>query len=125
MRFIAISGHGRQPALLDAVNRYPFDVLMTGFNYFDRFNFPDVESELLPRCLEKGVGVLGMKALADGYLYRSWKHAIRYSLSLPIASLVLGINNREILENDLRLAERFKPLTEVEREKLYDEALRS
>ena len=122
VRFIAISGHGRQPVLLDAVDRYPFDLIMTGFNYFDRFNFPDTEGRLLKRCLEKGVGVLAMKAVADGYLYRSWEPAIRYSLSLPVASLVLGMNNREMLERDLKLAESFKPLSEREREELFTTA---
>ena len=122
VRFIAISGHGHQPVLQDAVNRYPFDILMTGFNYLDRFNFPDVESKLLPSSLAKGIGVLGMKSVGDGYLYRSWEPAIRYVLSLPVASLVLGMNSREMLEKDLRLAEKFKPMNDAEREKLFKKA---
>jgi predicted aldo/keto reductase-like oxidoreductase len=94
-------------------------VLLTGFNYLDRFNFPQLEGELLPLCQTKGIGVLGMKALADGFLHRDPKTAIRYALSLPIASLVVGINSREFLEEDLRIVERFSPLTEKEKERLY------
>jgi predicted aldo/keto reductase-like oxidoreductase len=63
-----------------------------------------------------------MKALADGYLHRDPKTAIRYTLSLPIASLVIGINSREYLEEDLRIVEQFKPLADREREKLYRSA---
>lgn len=122
VRFIAISGHGRQPVLKEAVGRYPFDVLMTGFNYFDRFNFPDVETGLIDACRKQGVGLLGMKSLADGYLYRSPERAIRYTLSLPIASLVLGMNNREMLDKDLALAESFTPITEREREEIFASA---
>lgn len=122
VRFIAISGHGRQPVLEEAVKRYPFDVLMTGFNYFDRFNFPATEGSLIAACQERGVGLLGMKSVADGYLYRSWEPAIRYALSLPIASLVLGMNTREMLEKDLALAEKFSPMPEADREKLFETA---
>ena len=36
-----------------------------------------------------------MKAVADGYLHRSPEVGIRYTLSLPIASVVLGIKAEE------------------------------
>ena len=118
-RFVAVSGHGRPAGALHSVQNHPYDVLMTGFNYLDRFNFPQLEGELLPLCQSKGVGVLGMKALADGFLHRDPATAIRYTLSLPITSLVLGINSREYLEQDLRIAERFRPLDNKEKERLY------
>jgi len=121
-RFAAISGHGRPDGLLYSIQNHPYDVLMTGFNYFDRFNFPQGEEQLLPLCGEKGVGVLGMKALADGYLYRNVEQGIRYTLSLPIASLVLGINRLEHLEQDLAIADNFTPMTEEEKEDLYRSA---
>jgi aryl-alcohol dehydrogenase-like predicted oxidoreductase len=121
-RFLAVSGHGRPAGIQYCVGHHAFDVLMTGFNYFDRFNFPQTEEELLPLCLEKGVGMLGMKALGDGYLYRNPEAGIRYALSLPISSLVIGINTREYLEQDLAIAERFQPMSEEEKEALYREA---
>ena len=120
--FVGISGHGRPAGLLHAIEKYPYDVLMTGFNYYDHFNFPQVEDELLPLCIEKGTAVLGMKALADGYLYRNPLEAIRYTLSLPISSLVLGINSRAYLEKDLEIASSFSPMTEEEKAQLYTSA---
>jgi aryl-alcohol dehydrogenase-like predicted oxidoreductase len=121
-RFAAISGHGRPAGILYSVQNHPYDVLMTGFNYLDRFNFPQLEGELLALCQSKGVGILGMKALADGYLHRDPKTAIRYALSLPIASLVVGINSRDFLLEDLRIVERFTPLSEKEKDRLYRSA---
>jgi aryl-alcohol dehydrogenase-like predicted oxidoreductase len=118
VRFAAVSGHGRPAGLLESIRRHVYDVAMTGFNYFDRFNFPQIEGELLPLCRERGTGVLAMKALADGYLADP-EPAIRYALSLPVAALVLGINRREYLEADLAIAERFTPLSEEEKERLY------
>ena len=119
IRFIAISGHGRPHALLNAVHRYRFDLLMTGFNYLDRFNYPAIEGELLPLCAEKGTGVIAMKALGDGYLFRSPEPALRYALSLPVATVVAGINSREMLEMDLAIVSRFSPMTEEEKQELY------
>jgi uncharacterized protein len=119
VRFIGVTGHGRPDALIDAVGRYPFDALMTGFNYFDRFNYPTAEGTLLPLCHERGVGVLAMKSLADGWLYRSVPQAIRYSLSLPVAAVVMGINSRQMLDTDLKVLRSFRALSERDREALF------
>jgi predicted aldo/keto reductase-like oxidoreductase len=40
--------------------------------------------------------------------------ARRYSLSLPITSLVCGIQTKEELRHDIKLAKNFTPLTEEE-----------
>ncbi|HEY9594809.1 MAG TPA: aldo/keto reductase [Spirochaetia bacterium] len=119
LRFIAISGHGRPGALLEAVRRYDFDVLMTIFNYLDRFNFPALENELLPLCIGKGAGVLAMKAFGDGYLHRTPAPALRYTLSLPVTAVVAGINSRQMLKTDLDIVSRFTPMTDTEKEELY------
>ena len=118
-RFVAVSFHGRPDAGLLALERFPFDVLMTGFNYYDRFNYPSVEDRLLPMCMEKGVGVLAMKSLADGWLYRSPKPAIRYTLGLPVTTVVAGINSRHMLETDLRILSSYSPMTEQEKQELF------
>ncbi len=111
LRFIGITGHGRPDALLHAVRLHRFDVLMTGFNYLDRFNFPEIEGELLPACLAAGTGVLAMKPVADGYLYRSAERAFRYALSLPVASVVTGMNTRGLMDADFAAAGSFVPMT--------------
>jgi aryl-alcohol dehydrogenase-like predicted oxidoreductase len=63
-----------------------------------------------------------MKAVADGLLWRSAEVAFRYAWSLPIHSMVAGMDTLEILEQDLALPEAFKPLSEEELERLYAEA---
>ncbi len=121
-RFIGVTGHGRMKTMAEAIDRYPFDVCMTSFNYFDRFNFPYNEEVLLPKALDKGVGMLGMKALADGLLYKTPELGIRYNLSLPITSLLLGMNTEEFLKKDMEIAENFTPLTDEEKEELFRES---
>jgi hypothetical protein len=122
LRFIGITGHGQPDSLIYSVEQYPYDALMCVFNYFDRFNFPKTEGVLLPDCRERGIGVMAMKSLADGYLYRSVENAIRYTLSLPVATVVLGINRIEDLERDLRAAAAFRPMDDAAKDRLYREA---
>jgi predicted aldo/keto reductase-like oxidoreductase len=119
---IGISNHGHPQLMIRALEFYPFDVIMTNFNYYDRFNFPLIEKELLPLALERGVGVVGMKAVADGLLWRSADVAFRYAWSLPIHCMVAGMNTMDILEHDLARAESFEPLSDKEREQLYAKA---
>jgi hypothetical protein len=119
LRFVAISGHGRPDGLLHAVKLHRFDALMTVFNYFDRFNFPTVENDLLPLCRQRGTGLIAMKAFGDGYLYKSPVPAFRYALSMPVATVVAGINSDAMLKADLEMLSRFKPMTDTEKEEVY------
>jgi len=95
---------------------------MTHFNYFDKFNFPKLEDQLLPLVKEKEIGTLCMKPLADGFLWQNVEDAFRYVFSLPVDAVVTGMNNQEMLEMDLKLAEEFEPLTEAEKEELFANA---
>jgi predicted aldo/keto reductase-like oxidoreductase len=121
-RFTGISNHGHPEVLMEALERYPFDVIMTNFNYYDRFNFSLIENELLPMALDRGCGIVGMKALGDGFLWRSTANAFRYAWSLPIHTMAAGMNTLEYLEMDLALAEHFKPMTDQEKEQWFLEA---
>lgn len=122
VRFIGISAHGWADVLIDALKRYPFDVVMHNFNYLDRFNFPSSELELLPLALEKGVGVVGMKAVGDGLLYRSPEAALRYAFGLPIAVMAAGMNTLAFLETDMTAAKAYTPMTATEQEALFRDA---
>jgi predicted aldo/keto reductase-like oxidoreductase len=120
--FIGISCHGYPQLLIRALEVYPFDVIMTNVNYYDRFSFPEIEEELLPMARERGVALVGMKAVADGFLWRSAPIAFRYAWSLPIDVMVAGMNTMALLEADLAWADAFTPLSESEREHLFVEA---
>jgi len=122
VRFIGISNHGSAEVMLQALERYPFDVIMTGTNYYDRFNFPLIEASVLPAAVERGTGIVGMKGVADGFLWRSAEAALRYAWTLPIGTLSAGFNTLEMLEQDLAYAEAFRPMTAEEQEQLFFDA---
>lgn len=123
VRYLAISGHGYPYGLLKSIREFDYDLLMTHFNYLDDFNYPVISKELVPQCQKKGIGLIGMKALADGYLYRSPEVGIRYALSQPISTLVMGANTMEYLDLDWDIIDQFSPLDAEEWEELQSTAL--
>lgn len=119
---IGISMHGQPDVLIRALKEYPFDAVMTTINYFDHFNFPEIQSELLPLALKNNTAIILMKPVADGLLWKSAREAFHYSFSQPVSVVVAGINNREMLNADLAFAEKFTPMTPEAIELLYRDA---
>ena len=111
---IGISMHGQPDVLIDALNRAPFEVVMTTLNYYDIHNFPKLLGELVPLANSKDVGIILMKPLGDGLLYKNAEDAFKYAFSLPVSIVVTGMNNMKMLEMDLKLAEEFKQLSQKE-----------
>ena len=111
---IGLSMHGQPDVLISALNRAPFEVVMTTLNYYDIHNFPKLLSELVPLANSKDVGIILMKPLGDGLLYKNAEEAFNYAFSLPVSVVVTGMNNKEMLEMDLKLAEEFQQLSEKE-----------
>lgn len=122
IRFIGISMHGQSDILVKALKEYDFDAVMTTINYYDRFNFPEIEDELVPLAVEKETAIILMKPIADGLLWRSASKAFKYAFSQPASVIVTGINNREMLKNDLKYADEFIPMTKDELTELYKDA---
>jgi pyruvate/2-oxoglutarate/acetoin dehydrogenase E1 component len=118
-RFVGISMHGQPDVLIEALNAYDFAAVMTTVNYYDRFNFPEIEDKLLPLANQKGTAVILMKPLADGLLWRSAEPAFRYAFSRPVSVVVTGINSCEMLAADLKYAAEYTPMTDAELEALY------
>jgi len=68
---IGLSMHGWPGPLQEALRRDCFEAVMTTINYYDRFNYPEIENELLPLAIKKDAGIILMKPLGDGFLYKS------------------------------------------------------
>ena len=66
IRHVAMSSHW--PAMyLQAVERLPLEAVLIWGNYLDFCNFPEIPQEILPGLRARGVGILFMKPLADGF----------------------------------------------------------
>jgi aryl-alcohol dehydrogenase-like predicted oxidoreductase len=71
VRFLGVTGHYRPEALMDAVNRYPFDTILMAMNAADS-HIHSFTDELLPLVVEKQMGIIGMKVPSRGRLLASW-----------------------------------------------------
>ena len=119
-RYLGITGHGQPDVLIKALEGKPrLDALMTGFNFYDRFNFPAKEQRLIPLAKDKGVALIGMKAFADGLLWEYPQEALAYALSLPIDVLACGFNTMAMLETDLDVVRNFKPMSEKDKQEIF------
>ncbi len=126
LRFIGFTGH-KDPAIhlhmLDAAQHagFEFDTVQMPLNVMDA-HYKSFEQAVLPVLLARKIGVLGMKSMGSGDILKSGvvsaEECLRYSLSLPTSVVITGIDSRQVLEQDLKLAHSFVPLTVQEREAL-------
>ncbi len=100
VRHIGISTHWPM-VLIEAMRRLPLDAIMVWVSYLAWCNYPEIERELIPAARQRGLGVICMKPLGDGYLYRSVDEGITYALSRDVDVLACGFNSVEMLERDL------------------------
>jgi aryl-alcohol dehydrogenase-like predicted oxidoreductase len=120
-RFVGITGHARPSVLAYALQRYDFDTVLVALGAIDRL-VTGPEEALLPVAERHAVGVIAMKVYGHGEL-KQRDLALRYSLSLPAVSLaILGMEDEEQIDENVRLAQNFTPLSETERAQLIQEA---
>ena len=120
VRFIGITGHVRPEILAHAIQRYPFDTVLSALGIGDHLvSGPDVF--LLPRAQEKNTGVIAMKALGHGE-YPDVELALRFTLGLPAVSLaIVGMDDTDQIDEIVRIASNFRPLEEAEKETLIEQ----
>jgi predicted aldo/keto reductase-like oxidoreductase len=70
------------------------------------------EKQVLPIAVQRGMGIQGMKVLANSKLLQTFsvKECIAYALSLPVHCVTLGCTTTGQLEDDVRIAQNFKPM---------------
>ena len=122
VRFISISGHSDPQVQVEALRRFPFDTALVAVSVLDHFIHSFAE-EFLPVAQRKGVGVVGMKIFGYKALAHLADRALRYSLGLPLTTVIVGCSTLAQLLADLAVAEGFAPMTGPERLELFREVL--
>ena len=119
VRFVGFTGH-KSPAihLKMLAHDYPFDSVQMPLNCFDA-NFRSFEQQVLPELQRRGIAALGMKSLGgDGqpiqYGVVRAEEALRYAMSLPVATTVCGIDSLDVLHQNVGIARGFKPMSPQE-----------
>jgi uncharacterized protein len=126
VRFIGFTGHKDPRIHLKMLAKpYNWDTAQMPINVLD-YSYRSFQNEVVPVCLKKNVGIIGMKGLAGGYpqgrllshVKLTAEECYRYCLSLPVAVQVMGINSMEQLKADIALARNFQPLTTQAKQQL-------
>ena len=128
VRYIGFTGHKDPRIHLKMLAKpYDWDTSQMPINIMDA-HFRSFQKEVVPVCLNKNVGVIGMKSLGgsptspQGRIPSQSKisaeQCIRYALSLPIASLCVGIRSMKDLEQDVGIARGFQTLSDSDKEQL-------
>ncbi len=129
VRYVGFTGHKDPKHHLNMLAKpYTWATSQMPINILDA-NYRSFQKLVLPECLKKGTGVLGMKALGGGgetgiITAQTGVPAPtcrRYALSLPISSLVCGIKSMEDLMQDVSMARSFKPMSKAEMIELEDQ----
>ena len=135
VRYTGISGHYEPLILIDAMNMYPFDQLLLALNAAD-IHYLSFKNYLLPEAQRKGIATIGMKVATRGRMLSTWtpppldeqparlattrpgtvtiKEALKYNMSLPVSTTIIGVDNIAQLEEDVKIASEFSPLCEAE-----------
>ncbi|MCS6952074.1 MAG: aldo/keto reductase [Bryobacterales bacterium] len=126
VRYIGFTGH-KDPLIHRKMLAKPFDwdAAQMPINVMDA-HYRSFQNEVVPECLKKNVGVIGMKGLGGGGTQGRLvaaagltpQECYRYCLSLPIASQVVGMISMEQLKQNIAIAREFRPMSRQEREAL-------
>ena len=97
---------------------FPFDTCQLPLNCFDG-TFRSFEQRVLPEVLRQSIAAIGMKSLGgDGRVVKKKavkvQDALRYAMSLPVATTVSGIDSMRVLRQNLAIAQGFVPMTRSE-----------
>jgi aryl-alcohol dehydrogenase-like predicted oxidoreductase len=122
VRHISISGHTDPQVLIEGLRRFPFDTALVAVSVLDHFIYSFAE-EFLPVAASRGVGVVGMKVFGYKTLGHIAGRALRYSLGLPLTTVIAGCSTMAQLETDLAVAESYQPMSGPERLELYQDVL--
>jgi hypothetical protein len=117
IRFIGVTGHSPR-ILADALEDYPYDCALIILNAARReMLHPEDLDRFFRIAQETEVGVIAMKVFARGALIKQGlgsEQLLPYVLSYPVSTAIVGISDIAHLEENVRIASAFEPLSEKE-----------
>jgi uncharacterized protein len=120
-RAIGMTSHTSGQVMAQAIERHDLDCVQMALNASRNGRFEELA---LPAANKKNLGVIAMKVtgqeflLGDGGGKTDITSLLRYSMSLPVTTAVVGMPRLEMLEHNTEVARSFAPLGEQEMERL-------
>ena len=126
VRFVGFTGHKNPSIHLEMINGgYPFDTVQMPLNPFD-YSYRSFQRQVLPVAVERGMAVFGMKSMGgSGEMISSGAltptEALAFAMSLPgVSTTISGMDSMEVLDQNLKILQNFKPLTPQQIEALRE-----
>lgn len=122
VRFIGVTGH-QDPAVISAcIEHFPFDTVLLPVNPAEPAYHSFID-QVIPPARERQMGIVGMKVYLRGLAARIPGHVgmepfLRYALSQPVSTVIIGCDDLQQLEENARFASSFNPMTADEQQKL-------
>ena len=122
VRFIGITGHHDPDILIKCMEKFNFDTVLLPINPAEPHYLSFIDS-VLPVARKKKMGIIAMKVYWRGFAKKipqvsSLEPFLRFALSNPVSTAVIGCDNIKQLEENVRFATSFKPMTAKEKEAL-------
>lgn len=120
VRYVGFTGH-KSPALhlKMLAYDYPWDACQLPLNCFDA-SFRSFEAQVLPELNRRGIAPIAMKSLSGDARAVKAKvvtaaEGLAYAMSLPVATVVSGMDSTRVLKKNLAVARGFRPMPARER----------
>ena len=133
IKFIGFTGHKDPHIHLHTLavakeNGFEFDTVQMPLNVMDA-HYRSFEKMVLPELVKQNIGVLGMKALANGTILESKTvtavECLQYAMNLPTSVVITGCESMENLEQALEAARTFKPMSDEQVKSLLGKTARA
>ncbi len=120
-RFAGMTSHTNGEVMAKAIERHDLDCVQMALNASRNGRFEELA---LPAANAKNLGVIAMKVTGQEFLVgegqgkADMKSLLRYSMSLPVTTAVVGMPKPEMLAHNIEVARTFSPLSGQERDQL-------
>jgi uncharacterized protein len=120
-RFIGMTSHTNGEVLAQAIARNDLDCVQMALNASGNGHFEELA---LPAANRKNLGVIAMKITGQEFLLGKTPgkaeigSLLRYAMSLPVTTAVVGMPHLEMLQENVAIARKFTPFNDAEMQQL-------
>jgi uncharacterized protein len=120
-RAIGMTSHTSGEVLAQAIQKHDLDCVQMALNASQNGRFEELA---LPAARAKNLGVIAMKVTGQEFLLKNdagkedIDSLLRYSMSLPVTTAVVGMPQREMLDHNIEIARAFTPFPESDMDRL-------